>query len=168
MALTKKQETFSIEYVKSGNASAAYRLAYDAENMSNESINVKSSELLKNGKVGLRVKELQEQAAKIAKKKFDFDVEALQRTLLNWLNADITETLVLSAEEIKELPKDVRKLITSYKHTSGKYGETVELKFVSKEKAAEMLAKNIGFYGTHNEQKNDIKGYTIYDPTEEK
>ncbi len=61
--LTGKQEAFAVEYIRNGyNASAAYRKAYDAKNMSQEAIWVKASELLKNGKVRVRVEELKKTA----------------------------------------------------------------------------------------------------------
>jgi phage terminase small subunit len=56
--LTPKQERFCVEYVKTGNASEAYRRAYDAEGMKPEVVAVKASELLKNGKVAVRLAEL--------------------------------------------------------------------------------------------------------------
>ena len=57
--LTPKQEQFCQSYIETGNASEAYRRAYNAENMKPETINVKASELLSNGKVSVRVDELQ-------------------------------------------------------------------------------------------------------------
>lgn len=58
--LTPKQSKFAEEYVNTGNASEAYRRAYDvAKTTSNEVIAVKASELLKNGNISVRVKELQ-------------------------------------------------------------------------------------------------------------
>ena len=58
--LTPKQSKFAEEYVNTGNASEAYRRAYDvAKTTSNDVIAVKASELLKNGKISVRVKELQ-------------------------------------------------------------------------------------------------------------
>ena len=69
----------------------------------------------------------------------------------------ITETINISPTELKNLPKNVRQLITNFKHTKfeGSAKETIELKFVSKEKAAEMMAKHLGFYSNDNEQKKD-------------
>jgi len=43
--LTPKQERFVQEYLATGNASEAYRRAYDAENMSSAVISVKACEL---------------------------------------------------------------------------------------------------------------------------
>ena len=63
--LTPKQSKFAEEYVNTGNASEAYRRAYDvAKTTSNEVIAVKASELLKNGNISVRVKELQIKVAK--------------------------------------------------------------------------------------------------------
>lgn len=62
--LTPKQSKFAEEYVNTGNASEAYRRAYDvAETTSNEVIAVKASELLRKGNISVRVKELQKQEA---------------------------------------------------------------------------------------------------------
>lgn len=60
MALTPKQENFCLAYLETGNASEAYRRAYDAENMTPATINVKACELLANDKVTVRLAELRE------------------------------------------------------------------------------------------------------------
>ncbi len=57
--LTPKQEAFALAYIETGNASEAYRRAYDAAGMKPEVVAVKASELLKNGKVTVRVQSLQ-------------------------------------------------------------------------------------------------------------
>ena len=59
--LTQKQENFCLKYVECGNASDAYRFAYNAEKMKKETINVKACELLSVGNVSVRVAELKEQ-----------------------------------------------------------------------------------------------------------
>ena len=59
--LTIKQENFCNYYIESGNASDAYRRAYSCEKMKDETVNIKASELLNNGKISVRVKELQEE-----------------------------------------------------------------------------------------------------------
>jgi phage terminase small subunit len=45
--MTVKQEKFCIEYIKSGNATEAYKKAFNAENMKPTTINKKAYELLK-------------------------------------------------------------------------------------------------------------------------
>ncbi len=37
--------------------------------------------------------------------------------LRNWAYSDITETLMLTPNEVKELPKNIRRLITKFKHS---------------------------------------------------
>lgn len=59
MALTPKRQSFAMAYVETGNASEAYRRAFDAENMKPETIKKRASELLANGDVKGTVAELQ-------------------------------------------------------------------------------------------------------------
>lgn len=57
--LTIKQENFCQAYIlEKGNASEAYRQAYDAENMKPATINRKAKELMDNGKIAARIGEL--------------------------------------------------------------------------------------------------------------
>lgn len=79
--LTQKQEAFATKYVECGDASEAYRFAYNAGNMTAKSVNESASRVLKNIKVSARVEELTEAAKKIAEKRFTITVE--QR--LEWL-----------------------------------------------------------------------------------
>jgi phage terminase small subunit len=71
------------------------------------------------------------------------------KRLWEWVDSDITETLLLSPEELKEMPRPLRGLITQYKTTTvtNDYGQTttIELKFVSKERAMEMLKQMLGY-----------------------
>ena len=61
--LTPKQEAFAMAYVESGNASKAYKAAYDVnENTNNNSISVEACKLRNNPKITLRILELQELA----------------------------------------------------------------------------------------------------------
>ena len=63
MALTQKQENFCLKYVETGNASEAYRFAYNAENMKPESVQVSACRLLDKANVKLRVRELKAEHA---------------------------------------------------------------------------------------------------------
>ncbi len=57
--LTIKQENFVLAYIETGNASEAYRQAYDADRMKPETINRKAFELLDNGKITARLDAVQ-------------------------------------------------------------------------------------------------------------
>ena len=61
LKLTPKQELFAQTYVKTGNASEAYRTAYDTSRYKEKSINEKACVFLKNVKIKSRVKELQKE-----------------------------------------------------------------------------------------------------------
>jgi phage terminase small subunit len=58
--LTPKQEKFCKAYIETGNASEAYRRAYNAENMKPTTVNRKAVEVLSDGKITARIAELQE------------------------------------------------------------------------------------------------------------
>ncbi len=60
--LTVKQEGFACSVAEGNSLAQSYRDNYNAENMTNEVIWVKASELMSNGKVLVRVAELQEAA----------------------------------------------------------------------------------------------------------
>lgn len=57
-SLTPKQEKFAQVYIETGNASEAYRQAYNAGNMSANAIHVAANELMSNPKLSLRVNQL--------------------------------------------------------------------------------------------------------------
>ena len=77
MVLTPKQENFCLAYLETGNASEAYRRAYDIGTMKPESVNRKAKELLDNVKITARLVQLR--APIIAKAKLT--VEDLLREL---------------------------------------------------------------------------------------
>jgi phage terminase small subunit len=55
---TQKKEDFCLAFLETGNASEAYRSAYDAENMKPETIAKRASELMSDGYVTGRLAEL--------------------------------------------------------------------------------------------------------------
>jgi phage terminase small subunit len=75
--LTPKQEAFCLAYVETGNASEAYRRAYDASRMKDATIHVKASELLSDGKVTVRLEELRQGHAE----RHEVTVDSLVREL---------------------------------------------------------------------------------------
>lgn len=58
--LTPKQEKFCQLYIEFGNASEAYRQAYNAKNMTTGAINTNAKKLLKDTPIALRIEELQQ------------------------------------------------------------------------------------------------------------
>ena len=154
MNLTPKQKRFCEEYVVDLNATqAAIRTGY-SENTAKEQ-----------GYENLTKPHIQEYVAELKRKAseaLEISHIDLLRRLKGWMESDITVTLGLTVKQLQELPLEVRQLISSYKHTSRTYNEGdtpvtedyVEMKFVSKEKAIEMIARHIGFFEKDNKQKS--------------
>lgn len=157
--LTNKQEIFCREYLIDFNASRAARAAgyskrtahrMGAENMQKPAIQQKLKELIAERNERLQI-----------------DADEVLQELQRWAFGDFTEVMHMRIEDIKKLPLEIRRLITGFKSTissqsggeTGESGdarvinETVEIKFVDKQKAIDMIAKHIGFYEKDNTQK---------------
>jgi hypothetical protein len=76
--LTEKQRRFVEEYLKTGSASAAYRIAYNAKGMKPATVNNKAHQLLKNGEIGARIAEHQKQA----RERLDVSLDTLTEALI--------------------------------------------------------------------------------------
>ena len=76
--LTAKQEAFCLAYIKTGNASEAYRRAYNAKNMKPATVNRRAKELIDNSKIRARLTELQSEAAEKSKLTLESHLEKLR------------------------------------------------------------------------------------------
>ena len=100
MELTAKQEKFCQGVAKGLSYSDAYREAYDTDNMKDETINRKAKELIDNGKIAARLKELrgkiEEELRYSARESFE-KLKDLQR------KAELNENInaAIKAEELK-------------------------------------------------------------------
>ena len=137
MELTKRQLLFAQEYLKDHNGTqAAIRCGY-AEN----SANVHSSRLLTNVNIKQYIAEHQaKSSARVSE-----TVKSILDELLNYVNSDITKTVGLTPQQVKDLPIELRRMVASYKHIKTGKMEIIELKFYDKMKALEMVNKHIGF-----------------------
>ena len=66
MALSQMRENFCLEFVKSGNASEAYRKSYSCENQKEATINNNAYKLMQHNEIITRIKELRDKAESIA------------------------------------------------------------------------------------------------------
>lgn len=183
MELTKRREIFAKEYVKTDNASAAYRVAFSSKNMKDETVTNNAYMLLKNSDVLARVNELKAIAMEIAEKEFKTDSTELLRHLTILRNARIDEYVdfveivkvigideetdeeikvserVLQFKPFDQLTEEQLMCIESIKDT--RYG--IELKLHGKDWTIEKIAKHIGFYEKDNKQKSVDVNLTNYD-----
>ncbi len=75
--LTPKQQRFVVEYQRTGNASEAYRVSYDAEGMSVGSLATEASRLLRNPQLAPIVASQVEQAIAVAQSLAQKSIERL-------------------------------------------------------------------------------------------
>ena len=158
--LTDKQEMFCQEYIATADLNAT-QAAINA-GYSKETAQQIGSQNLSKLVIQVRIAELQKKRLE----RVELTQDEVLRELKNFAFSDITETLTLTVEQIKELPIEVRRLITQFKKVTRKIlgdgdegtliEETVELKFIDKMKAFEMLNRHIGFYEEDNNQGNKI------------
>ncbi len=98
MALTAKQESFCLVYLKTGNASEAYRQSYNAENMKPETVNRTAKALLDNHKITARLAELNQAAVSAAVMTRQ---EALER-LSAFARTDLSDLVEFGSHELAE------------------------------------------------------------------
>lgn len=142
MKLSVKQEKFCNYYIECGNASEAYRRAYSCSNMKDESINVKAVELLKNGKITVRVKELQEEL----KRKSDITKEEVLNMLKSFMYADIRNFLTIKNGNVifkdsEDWTDEMAMQVESVKQ--GKDG--IEIKLNGRTWTIQRICKMLGF-----------------------
>ena len=171
--LTIKQEKFCNKYLECGNASEAYRFAYECSGMKDETINERSSRLLKEYKVSTRVEQLQAQLAEkelITKEELiRLNVSIINADVLDFVDADmvdmqteygVRQVASISFQDLKSLPPEKRRLIQSIKiDRSG--SPVVEL--MDKSKAIETINRMLGYNAP--EKTANTKGNDLPQPT---
>lgn len=115
MALTAKQESFCLAYLETGNASEAYRQCYDASKMTSESINRKAKELMDNGKIAARLKDLTHQATSNAVMTRQNAMEKLSLIA----STNITDILEFDQREVQTEDGTVNETIWRMKDSEG-------------------------------------------------
>ena len=137
--LTEKQEKFCQFYLDTdGNASEAYRMAYDASNMQPNSVWNTASILLDNPKVTQRIDEIRAEraAASVVER------QRVERVLMDIIEADPNDLYIVDPKSgrIKmrtpcQLPKRMRNALKKIKNSKG----VVEYEFNGKVEAARLL-----------------------------
>jgi len=128
--LTPKQEHFCQVYIETGNASEAYRTAYNVKDKTTmESINTSASVLMSDPKISSRVKELEVMTAK----KHEITRDLIIKGYLEII-ADADETFNLA--RLKDADKDETKRF---------FRMMQQTKNADKIKAYENLTKMLGF-----------------------
>lgn len=157
MDLSIKQENFCNYYIECGNASEAYRRAYSCSNMKDESINRKAIELLSNGKITARVKELQEEL----KKKSDITKEEVLNMLRSFMYADIRNFLTIKDGNVTFKNSDDWTDEMAMQVESVKQGkEGIEIKLNGRTWTIQRICKMLGFDSPQDMNVNIVSPMT--------
>lgn len=152
MGLTVKQEKFVKKYLECGNASEAYRHAYNAENMKPSSVQRKAKELLDDGKITARLEYLKSHLAEAA------DISALRviaehmkiafsdatRLRNGWMSLKEFESLTPEERAcIKSVETKTRKIVNENGETV--IDEQVKVTLYDKQKALDSISRMLGY-----------------------
>lgn len=142
MKLTIKQEKFCNLYLETGNATDAYRQAYDCGNMKYDTIKRKAVELLKNGTITATIEEKRismNEESDIRKQDILEELKAIAFSdIADYVEFDGT---VLSIKSFEKLTPSQRKAIESIK--KGRHG--IEIRLHGKNWSIDRICKMLGF-----------------------
>lgn len=163
-SLTPKQEAFCQAYIETGNASEAYRRAYDASKFSENALYVQACKTLKHPKVSLRIAELQQLIAD----RHDITVDKIIRELAligfsNMLDYMQTQDDGTAYVDLSKLTREQAAAIgevtvESYMEGHGEEArpvKKVKFKLSDKRSALVDLGKHLGMFPTQVTGKID-------------
>lgn len=141
--LTAKQERFCLEYIRLGNATAAYKLSYNAGNMGDATIRVKASQLLARDKIRITVDRLREEALAPAKKRLSISKE--------WVLEQLVENVSIA--------KSAHPILDSEGTQAGEHKQNL----AAANKALELIGKELGMFV----ERKEVRTGAIDDITHE-
>lgn len=154
--LTEKQEKFCHYYLDTdGNASEAYRMAYDTSNAQPPTIWTSACELLANPKVKVRIDEIRAERRAAS----EVDRKKVERVLMDIVAADPNDLYLtdLATGKIKlkspsQLPKRMRNALKKIRNNRG----IVEYEFGNRVDAARLLGSWNGWDSPREVNVNNI------------
>ena len=149
--MTPKQEKFCIEYVKTGNKSEAYRIAYDTSKMTDKSINESACQMFNDLKITSRVEELR---ITLEEK----ELYTLEQSIKRDLN--LIHTYEAALEVLQDLKSEKKDIITAER----------TIKYIGASgynSAQERLSKQSGWFEKDNKQKN-APSFVMFDGRKKK
>lgn len=131
--LTQKQEKFVQELIKGKSQRQAYRTAYpNSKKWKDNVVDVKASELLKNGKVSVRYNELRGKVIKRAEEKAIITAEEIIQGIADIAKDDISNYLDFKTEKVVVAYDDDGKPIMDYRTIVDlKDSKTIDTKNIS-------------------------------------
>ena len=171
-SLTIKQEKFCNKYLECGNASEAYRYAYDCSKMSDNSVWCNASQLLADTKVAQRLEYLKSHLAEAS------GITALQiireHQKIAFSDATRIRNGWMSLKEFESLTDDEKACIRSVETKQTKrttpmgdevIDEQVKITCYDKQKALDSIVTMLGYNAPEKIANTDSKGNDIPQPT---
>jgi phage terminase small subunit len=160
--LTLKQEKFCLEYIETGNASEAYRRAFNTERMKPETVNRNAKAMIDDSKIATRLQALKKPVIE----KMELNLEKVLTENMHLAFFDIRTmfnengTLKPVSEWSDSIGASVKSIeIDELYEGSGKdrirIGETKKVQFWDKSAAIDKLMKHLGAYEKDNKQKEN-------------
>lgn len=157
MSLTPKQEKFCLVYLETGNASEAYRQSYEAGRMKPRVIEQRAHDLLKNGKIAVRLAELRQ----AAQQRNDITVDKIIRELaligfsnmLDYVTPQSDGTVYIDLSKLTREQAAAIGEVTVEEYMEGKGEDArpvkrVKFKLSDKRSALVDLGKHLGMFPT--------------------
>lgn len=157
--LTIKQEAFVQAYLKTGNASKAYRQAYSASRMKPETVNREAKALLDNPKIAARVTTIQAAQQKrfeITQDRWLAEYAALAFSDLSTVTEWAPETGVIIRSS-RDLPPHIRAAVQSIEQTQ----HGLKIKLHNKQPALDAIGKHFGWFEKDNRQKGEAEAEAL-------
>lgn len=160
MLKSKKQEAFAQHYALHGKPSEAYHHAYDTARMKAQTIAVKASELLRDGNVAVRVKELRDVIAEKADRHFHVNAETVLARLQEIDNLDVADIMDDKGQvlPVRKWPRQWRISISGLEVTQLKEGDVDvrKLKLPDKLRNLQMLGRHVEVQAFKDRVEHDI------------
>lgn len=152
--LTIKQELFCNVYIECGNASDAYRAAYNTENMKSETVNRKAHFLLQQDKIRARVAELQAKSLE----KYEASRDKTIKRLMQGQEFDIRRLYGEDGrlKHPKDLDEDTAKSVVGVKF-DGTTGVLTEYKIIDVKGCAELIGKHLRLWTDKHELSGNVE-----------
>jgi len=170
MALTDKQEAYCQNYIICGNQSAAYRIAYEAESMNSNVVNVEACRLHADPNVSLRIAQLRSELYERNK----ITIDELVQSLAGMVRFDIADLYDEDGKllPLRQMPLAARQMIQQLDTDEITIGDTVigntrKIRTIAKLDAVEKLMKHLGAYEKDNFQRKPELNIISSMPTEE-
>lgn len=159
MELTAKQEAYCQYYVMTGSQSGAYRLAYDADSMNQNSVAREACLLHADPNITQRIKEIKQDIWDRNK----ITIDELIQSLAGMVRFDIGELYDDDGKllPLKKMPLSARQMISQLDTDEiiveqTVIGNTRKVRTYSKTDAIEKLMKHLGGYERDNSQKQTV------------